>query len=326
MRSCLPLLWLALCTVACVPTAAVRVTSPPPAIAAADFPGAPLLLAGFDRIVDDPEWSVDDAVLFGLQLRRGTVRRHWLLHLRVVEVAATAQQPGEGVPVGQRLPAMQWQLRVNDVPQQFPSRCARLAVTVATADGEVLGRSQPVVPRDLLARGFGAACRWVHERRALAPTDDAAFYAGPDLQPLADASVAAVALLQVVQRDAVLSPLLWEVIERPSLWSMVRHLGARLLLQPRFHAALSTSSPVAQLPISTWNVPMTLSVNDEPTLEFELAVTPARSPLCLAAGVLSAVARNPSDPAVEFRLLLLGARRGAHLSWAIGRDIALDSR
>ena len=45
-------------------------------------------------------------------------------------------------------------------------------------------------------------------------------------------------------------------------------------------------------------------------LEFELAVTPAGSPLGLAAGVLAAVARNPRRHDVDFRLLLLGARRG----------------
>ncbi len=301
---------LMLCLPACTPTAAVRLDGPSAGIAPADFPAAAQLLAGFDRVVDDPEWCVGDAVLFGLQLRRGAARRHWLLHVRLTEVQAIARPGDAGDAPGERLPPLAWNLRVDDAPRTFHSRCARVAVTVASPAGEVLGRSEPLVPRDLLARGFAAACRSVHERRGRQPEDRAAFYDGLDAEPLADAAVAAVALLQVVQGDPVLSPLLWEVVEPPSVWSVVRHLGARLVLEPRFHAALPASSPVPQLPVSTWNVPMTLSVNAEPTLEFELAVTPAGSPLGLAAGVLAAVARNPRRHDVDFRLLLLGARRG----------------
>lgn len=57
---------LMLCLPACTPTAAVRLDGPSAGIAPADFPAAAQLLAGFDRVVDDPEWCVGDAVLFGL--------------------------------------------------------------------------------------------------------------------------------------------------------------------------------------------------------------------------------------------------------------------
>jgi hypothetical protein len=311
-RLCLVLLALAGCRTAPVPELRLGASVAP--VAAADFPAAPAVLQGFDPPTPgDRDWRVGDEVLFGLRLRVGGDRRHWLLHLRVSEAVATARAgDGSGLPVGEPLPPVDWTINVNGAPQQFQSRRARIQVTVHDHGGAVLGCSEPQVPRDLLANGFAAACDLVQRQRRAMPhtigTD--AFYQGLDLQPLASATVCAVALLQVVQDDAVLSPLLWEVIERPSVWSVLRHLGARVVLRPRFHAAIEVPRPGPPAPRRAWQVPMTLLVNDAPVLLTELVVGEPLPPFALGGSLIGATARHPQDGEREFALQLLAARRG----------------
>jgi hypothetical protein len=187
-----------------------------------------------------------------------------------------------------------------------------VAVSVADQAGNLLGRSTPALPRDLLARGLAAACEAAVRRQQAAPhtvgTDR--FYVPGVMQPLADAAVATIALLQLVQDDEVLAPLLWAVVERPSLWSMVRHGGARVVLQPGFQATARVPTPVAAAGPLAWTVPMTLLVNDAPVLRLDLTVAPAATPYALAAGVLGITARHPSVAGREVSLVVLATRRG----------------
>jgi hypothetical protein len=291
---------------------------------AADFAGADRTLTGFDAAVPGGDWRAGDEVLFGLRLARDGACRHWLLHLRLVEPVARARGGGaDGAGGGAALPPFDWPLRVNGVDTVFASTACRVVATVADADGSVLGRSEPLLPRDFLAGGFADACRLVAARRAQRAEHDAAagtggnggrdggdaFYRGVDVLPFARATVAAVALLRVVEEDGVLAPLLWHVVERPSLWSVVTALGVRVLLRPRFHAAEPSPSPVAAAG-PAWRVPMTLVVNDAPALLTELYVVPSAPPFALCGGIVAAMARHPTDPTLEFSLLLLAARRG----------------
>ena len=279
---------------------------------AADFPGAAAVLAGFDPLEPGAPWRGGDEVLFGLRLRRGHTARHWLLHLRLTEPIAIARAGDDAGRPGTHLPPLEWTIRINGEPQVFSSARCRTLATVLDAQGNVLGRSEPELPRDFLATGFGEACELVARGAQHRPRGDrgVAFYRGLDVRPFSEATVTAVALLQVVQDDHVLSPLLWEVIERPSLWSVVTNLGARVILRPRFHAAVEVPSAVPAVAHTVWQVPMGLLVNDETALAIDLFVTPAAPPVSLCGGVLGATARHPHDPDLEFAVLLLAARRG----------------
>lgn len=293
----------------------LRVVGPASFAAPEDFPGAAVLLTpapapspAADADADPPgeRWLAGDEVLFGLRLERAGTRRHWLLHLRLTEPFAVAR-PGEDDAGRTRLPPVTWWLRVNGVETPFVSAQCRVLATVADEHGNVLERSEPLLPRDFLARGFAEACELVAQRRLAAAGAD--FYRAADVQPFAQATVAAIALLEVVQADAVLAPLLWHVVDRPSIWSVVTNLGVEVTVRPRFHAAEPAPSPAAVGP-STWRVPMALLVNGDNALLADLYVAPSAPPLALCGGVVAALARHPSDPGLEFSLVLLGARRG----------------
>ena len=295
----------------------VRIVAVPEHLSADSFPGAKALLRGFDAAASDAEWRVGDEVLYGLRLRSGAEARHWLLHLRLTEPLAIARN-GDEVAAGNLLPPLEWTIRINGEPREYRSRRCRVVATVTDGAGMFLGRSEPQLPRDFLEQGFSKACELLQQRLA-AP--DAAlgsafhegakgFYDGMDVRPLADATVCTIALLQVVQEDAVLAPLLWEVVQQPSFWSVVSNFGARIVLRPRFHAATEAPSPLETDAGDVWRVPMSLLINDEPALHADLLVGKTAPPFALCGGVLLMTARHPKNAAVEFSCLLLGARRG----------------
>ena len=275
---------------------------------ARDFPVPERMRLGFDPRASG-EWRVGDEVLFGLRLRKAGGERNWLLKLRVLDPeveAAAATGPAR----------VDWRLRINGVQEAFASRLCRVEAIVMDRDGVVLGRSEPRLPRDFLASGVAAACALVARR---APERVRAAGARPQPQALAlpvrnrelaRATVCAVSLLQVVQDDAVLAPLLWEVVEKPSLWSVVTNLGAAVVLRPRFHHTASVRSPIPGNYDPTWTLPLGLEVNGAPALELELFVAEPEPPYALCGGLFGATARHPRRADLEFSLLLLSARRG----------------
>lgn len=273
----------------------------------ADFPAPAHLLRGFDEREPGGTWRVGDEVLFGMRLRRDGRVRHWLLQLRVLEVVALGTD-------GKPLDPFHWSLRINGEVDQFTSGVCAAEVVVMDRYGQELGRSQPYLPRDFLDRGIADACRLVRTggfralRRKSVDGKDAR---GPlDIRPLAEATVSALALLQVVQEDSLLAPILWQVIEKPSVWSMVSNMGVDVMLRPKFHRVSSAASPIAGVTASTWRLPLSLEVNQRPALDLDLLVADSAPPFSLACGLLGTTARHPSEPNLDFSLLLLSARRG----------------
>lgn len=298
---------LCLVSAACQVAQPARVVVAPHGFAtAADFPGASRLLAGFDAAGDDT-WRAGDEVLFGLQLRSGTDVQRWLLHLRLIEPKAIARA-GEGAPEHSPLPPLQFTFHVAGAPRQYASVPSRAIATVCDADGNVLGRSEPVLPRDFLARGFAEACGAVMSWLPRSHDAESVDRFLRDKETLfAEATITAVALLRVVQDDRVLSPLLWQVMEKPSLWSVVSSLGVSVTLQPNFHVAAHVEQPACG-GVSPWRVPMAVLVNDQRALDTELSVVPAVRPFALCGGIVGITARNPHDPTREASLVLLAAR------------------
>ncbi|MFK7741059.1 MAG: hypothetical protein AB8H80_12125 [Planctomycetota bacterium] len=275
------------------------------AIDARDFPAPRGMKKGVALRTPRGSWRVGDEVLYGLRLVRGETTRHWLLKLSVLEVAALDED-------GERLPETTWRLRINGERTSFMSSLARVAATVYDEEGAELGRTEPLLPRDFLDRGVADACAQVMERTTNPPGTLGlpSIYRDIDPNLLSESTVCAVALLQIVQEDSVLAPLLWQVIEKPSLWSVLGNLGARVVLRPRYHAVTEAMCPLPGRYETTWRLPMELHVNDTLALDMNLFVTESSPPYALGGGLLGASAKHPSDPDLEFSLLLLSATIG----------------
>lgn len=260
------------------------------------FPGAAAVLSGFDAPEPESPWRVGDQALFGLRLLTSGQEQDWLLHLRLA------------APIGAER-SIRWPLRVNGQERVYNSRPAPVELGVYDGAGRLLGSSSVLAPADFLATGFAAACDLVRVRQQAMPdaVHGIAFYEGLDVEPLARATVSAMALLRVVEDDPVLAPLLWQVLERPSLWSVLGSFGAHLVVRPRFHAAVELPATSFGRP---WRVPLQLLVNDAPALLVDATVGPTSPPFGLVGGIVAAVARHPRDPGRTLMLRLLAARRG----------------
>lgn len=285
--------WFAPLLTACANAPDFSVRPAPAELTRAEFPGAARLLAGFSPLTFRAEWLPGDTVLYGLRLRRGAELQRWLLCLHVEQV---------DVPASQRV----WNLQVNGEPVQFRSGASRVLALVADEHGAVLGATHPLMPRDFLARGLAHACERVTEngdvRRGRGD--------GVDPRLLAEAVVSAMALLDTVREDPLLSPILWQVVQRPSLWSVVSSLGVAIVVQPRFAQTQEVAPPLDGVPHArAFRLPIDLFVNDTPALCAELTVGTALPPFGVGGGILGAVARHPTDPDVQFEVLLLAARR-----------------
>lgn len=307
MSTLVTLALLALCACHAPSVPALQLDAAASPLDTRDFPAPARLLQGFDRRDATGAWRAGDAVLFGLRLRKDGGVRNWLLQLRLLDPLLEAEGDGEA-------PAVDWWLRINGQQEHFASRMCRVEAVVMDEAGAVLGRSEPRLPRDFLDSGVAAACELVERRLpeglrgAIEP--DKAVVLPVRTRELAQATVCAVSLLQVVQEDDVLAPLLWQVVEKPSLWSVISNLGASVVLRPQFHRTMQRTSPLPGNYDPTWSLPMELEVNGRPALDIELLVADPSPPFALCGGLFGARARHPEDPELEFSLLLLSARRG----------------
>lgn len=281
-------------------------------IVAAEFPGADRMLHGFGPASESTAWERGDEVLFGLRLCTGSSSQRWLLHV-VVEEPVAMRRAETGAATAEPLPPVEWPIKVNGTTEPFRSPLCRVHVTVADGEGKVLGSTHPLVPRSFLQRGFAPVCR--HVQRVLdrwpGIGQSKRFYELVEAKDLAEAVVSSIALLQVVQGDPVLSPLLWQIVQKPSVLSMLKNLGADVVIQPMFHATQRTGSlQEFGYEGSVWTVPMRLLVNDELALLTDLVVGAAAAPLHTCGGILGVHARHPRDATREFAMLLLAARSG----------------
>ena len=90
--------------------------------------------------------------------------------------------------------------------------------------------------------------------------------------------------------------LLEEVVDKPSLWSVVRHGG----VQPSFNffwtAVRAVEENRAGVPDSVYQLPVRTYLNGKLGLNATFAVTRPRGPLTTCAGIVALCAEHPQNP------------------------------
>lgn len=154
------------------------------------------------------------------------------------------------------------------------------------------------LPKDFMAVGFVEACRAM-------PADT-----GAGFPEAARKSVGALlCLLKLVQEQAPLRSVLIELVDAPSLWSLVTHLGVEINVGADFQDAWQPSgAPAATVgPGPVWAFPVNLSANGQPALEMLWFAVEPKGPLMLSGGVIGILGRDPSDPSRRLAVSWLGA-------------------
>jgi len=301
-------------------TAPPPAVPPPRALLAADFPGAAALLTGFDERTDGP-WTSGDAVLFGLRLHKAQQEHRWLLHLSIALGEELVGRLGDDeartldVLWGKKVSPYTAKSGEQSRDLEIESRMLPVRATVHDAEGKVLGASTVVLPADLLRAG-------------MLPAVDAALAQPPGspetldpktMEPFVRALLGLMSLFGVVQEGSVLRDYFWQVVEKPSVWSLATKLGVEATLSAAFEKSLPASELPPGLPAlgRGCTIPLRIEVNGAPALLADvLAVTAAR-PYSLCGGMVAATARHPSRPDLQFDIALLAARCGTASSVAL---------
>ena len=124
---------------------------------------------------------------------------------------------------------------------------------------------------------------------------------------------AAISFLQIAQGDPVLSKVFWQVIEKPSLLSMLRHRGVNLNMTfgPDAPHRVVSDLPRGLEGRPVFALPFEIELNGKIAMTGEIWSTEPTPPLHVVAGIVRVEGRHPGDPSRVMSLELRGARHGA---------------
>lgn len=254
-------------------------------------------LEGVDPPRADAPVEKGDRILYAVELTEGASKQRWMVYVDV------------------RDPEFEPHLR-RDGSTRYR---LLLRVRVCDAAGVEIGQDDVVVDRDDLLTGLVRACRG--ERAEPQPVPEwmklGVVEGRPLWTPAADsvqnnAILALRNLLRVILGSEVLYDVLWDVVDKPSLVSVLAEGGAKVSMTRDFERARAIA-PVALAgrEYLAYELPVELRINGAPALRCALVVTEPESPMHLSAGILGIDGHRPSDPDVRVALRVLAARRAA---------------
>lgn len=284
----------ALLAAACAGTPADRgilaVPRPLPEFAAIDAvahgEGAGGTWTGADLRVGDEAW-------FGLVLQNGDARRQWLVRFRV------RGAPGSATVVHR--------VAVNDRSLAITSRLVAIAVDVFDAHGAPESGSLSSIGDSFLTTGLYATARIGRERglhRGMPPVR----FEDAEAEQFARGVLSLTMLFEAVRANESLSPILWQVVETPSVLSVIGNLGVSVSLDTDLEHAVFDGEPVLDSG-PTCVVPVTVEANGSPALLSNLFCVPPRGPFVLAGGIVAIEAVHPTDESRRFSMRLLRVHR-----------------
>jgi hypothetical protein len=232
----------------------------------------------------------------------------WLLRLSALVPQTLAESLGtrEGSDGLWEIKIWSWTWTVHGEPREFTTQSLLLPVTATVSDekGRVLSSSIVKLPVRLLSRGVLPAVDCVRGGAVTSPLVDRT-----TISPLVDATIAMMALLNVVQEDDALADHFWKVVEKPSLWSVITGFGVRASLTMAFEKSVPVAMPSPNLPAAerAFVVPLQIDVNGSPALLVDVVVIDSARPFAICGGIVAATARHPTRSDTRLELQLLGA-------------------
>jgi len=297
------------------------------------FRGARLPFEGFAAPEPGGEWRVGDELLFGVEHDHAGDRSRWILGLRVESQRFERGESvlsvdyealdGSRVPVGEEKVQFflgpEFSVTMTDdagTAWTFDSGSILIAASTYDTDGKRLERKISVVPADFLEAGFHDTCVRFLAIAPGAPGLDLSAFPAEEAAPLRRAYVhsfaALLTLFRTLEQNEAMAGILWKVIEKPSMFSVLMRGGVSIGLDPRLDrlGADSRSAGEAAPGAQLLRMPIDLAINDRPALQAILAVVPSECPLRAAAGVIAIDGRHPRHADRVVRVRLLASRRG----------------
>jgi hypothetical protein len=248
--------------------------------------------------------AIGDRVAFALELATDARLRQWLLLLEAKKQVDGGEQ-------------CTLTLTATD-GRRFTLRSGATEVMVAVRGPFEVGSSAPVESREEIARvptaflkeGVDGACEvgMRMTRAASAPSSEPQA-SDADMRTFCGGIGALYAFLQVVQNNHVLRSILYEVVEKPSLLSIVlAGFSVSLGIEPHFPLIEPIADPLPGVGRG-YRLPIDLALNGAPALRMELLVVRPLSPLHICGGIIALRATHPTREEHRFAVWLISARR-----------------
>lgn len=280
-----------------------------------------LPFTGFAPFEPDGAWRIGDELLYGVEFGTGEKRRNWILGLRIASGVFGSGQ-------GKIVEGEDDQVRVfhgqvfsttltDETGRQwtFSSDSILVQVHAYDADGGILEKNLSRAPERFLAEGLAGACALFADG-TFGPTvklvdlpDDEAEELG---RTFAGVFASLISIFQVLQENETLADILWKVVRKPSVLSVIARLGVSVNLEPELDRTERVICTVPGAPegADVFRFPLTIGVNDSPALLCSLTVTKSGAPIHVSGGLLAIDGRHPRDPDKIVRVRLLASRRG----------------
>lgn len=269
------------------------------------FPGAQRILPGIE--IDDgaPGWRTGDRGLLGLERVGEDGLERWLIELECVE------EESEGVSIH----SQSSMTLTTDAGKTLEIQATevKFEVRLRDAEGKLLETTRPIVPAGFLSEGLFDACELA---ASMANSERGWEGSGSELSDeelvkFARGVACCVSLVQVLEDDSALGPILMDIVRRPPLYTFLTHGGVDLGIAPALDRTRSESIRFAGRDEAGFVLPLTMTANDRVALECELFVLPPTPPLHVVGGIVAIESSGATQAGRSFRITLLGAERGA---------------
>ncbi|MFQ5506443.1 MAG: hypothetical protein ACE5F1_16865, partial [Planctomycetota bacterium] len=189
---------------------------------------------GFDaREERDSDWRVGDRVLYGVELESGGEHKSWLVHLEVERVTSRIEHTIE-MP-GQR--------------GKYAAYSHDLVVRVKTLDGtgRLLSATTAEVPGEQLSTGLFLSCESVFDSLRVMTEEERQKGLPSGVVPYVHASVSTfLSLMQLLQENESLSTILGEVVQLPSILTLLFASKIRIGIAPLFQNVRKTGHALVE--------------------------------------------------------------------------------
>ena len=305
---------------------------------------------GFAAVEPGSDWRIGDELLFGVEYQGAKERNTWTLGLRIESdvfssgmqffsgdgpaVTANFDEGGSTEILGTQITEARDKNGGDDFDVYFPkefkfsfstpdgkewsfrSDSILSSVRVYDASGNEVERQVSVAPETYLRWGFQEACEVSVEYTRTGTEFDLTSLSEDQMldysRPFAGAIASLFAIFSVLQENKALEPILWKVIERPSVFSVLTHLGASVKVTPALTRAEIDPRALPGKPsgMTAHRFPIQFLVNDSLALRTTLSVVDPVPPLRTAAGLIAIDGVHPSHPERRVAIRLLASRRG----------------
>lgn len=295
------------------------------------FDLADAIAAGFSPVASAPLWHAGDEAIFRVEVddRSGTTTMY--VRLQLLPPPGSTETPSQfprtgGSEVGGLTFGRITETMSYDVTYTFGEPNPRVetdhmvsavlyfAVEVYDGSGEFQDASTSKVPESFLTKGFSKVChallrRSLDETGQTAPAQDLAL-----AREYFQGIFALVSLLQIIENNEALAPVLWQVLDRPSFLSVLFRGGAvnmsiQGLEDPPAEVVHRFPEPAGY--VTGFEMPLVLTLNGKPALRLKLGVCESLPPFLITGGIVKVEGVHASRPERRIRLEMVASRVGS---------------